>query len=56
MLNLRFFYGVYRRLGSSDGILEQDWDVDIFVTVSPFLILVEKSVFKLQTLEAAILG
>ena len=56
MLDLSFFNGFYRMEGSSDGILKWDRDVDVLVTVFPPLILVEKSVVKLQALEATILG
>ena len=49
--------GFYRGEGRSDGtLIEWDRDIDVLVTVSSPLILVEKNVVKLQSSEAAILG
>ena len=51
------FYGFYRGEGRSDGtLIEWDRDVDVLVTISSPLILVEKSVVKLSPSEAVIQG
>ena len=51
------FYGFYRGEGRSDGtLIESERVVDVLVAISSPLILVEKSVVKLQLLEAAIQG
>ena len=51
------FYGLYRGEGRSDGtLIEWGRDADVLVTVPSPLILVEKSVVKLCSLEAAIQG
>ena len=43
------FYGLYRGEVKSDGtLIEWERDVDVLVAISPPLILLEKSVVKLQ--------
>ena len=51
------FYGFYRgKVRSDRTLIEWERDVDVLVAISSPLILVEKSVVKLQPSEAAIQG